>query len=228
LYLQLQTILHTGSQAILYPVLILLIGFVLYALVKVGVLIAEWVRERRYFKTDMPAFLHELKDAGVDQMEQRVKSSGLLKSQQKLLLTIFENRDLDEESRWALAKELLLGEKDMRSRRVARNMTFSKVAPMVGLMGTLIPLGPGIVAFGQGDASTMSSAMLIAFDTTVAGLVAAAILYLVARIRRRWYAQYDSAIEAGVTSLLEKIDRMPEEQRVSVPASEGEGEVQAA
>ncbi len=211
---QLQNILHIGSQVLLYPVFIILILLVIYAVVQVGMLIAEAVRERRYFKVDMPKFLHDIKNADVDQMEDAVRNSGLLKSQQEMILTIFHNRDLDEEARWALAKKLLLAEKGSRQKIAARNVSFSRIAPMVGLMGTLIPLGPGIVAFGQGQGAIMANAMMVAFDTTVTGLVAAALLYGVARIRQRWYAEYDATLEAGVTALLEKIDGMSDEQRV--------------
>ena len=75
-------------------------------------------------------------------------------------------------------------------------------------MGTLIPLGPGIVALGQGDTATLSGSLLVAFDTTVAGLIVAAVVLVIAKIRRRWYDQYMSALEAAVTTLLERIDLM--------------------
>lgn len=39
---------------------------------------------------------------------------------------------------------------------------------MLGLLGTLIPLGPGIIALGQGDTQTLSTSLLTAFDTTIA------------------------------------------------------------
>ena len=58
---------------------------------------------------------------------------------------------------------------------------------MFGLMGTLIPLGPGLIALGQGDTKTLSDSLLIAFDTTIAGLVAGAIAYVVSGIRKSWY-----------------------------------------
>ena len=77
---------------------------------------------------------------------------------------------------------------------------------MLGLMGTLIPLGPGLVSLGQGDTLTLSSSLLIAFDTTVAGLVVAFVTFIITRIRRRWYDNYLSALDASVTTILEKVD----------------------
>ena len=61
---------------------------------------------------------------------------------------------------------------------------------MFGLMGTLIPLGPGLIALGQGDTKTLSSSLLIAFDTTVAGLISAAVSYIISSVRNRWYEEY--------------------------------------
>lgn len=51
----------------------------------------------------------------------------------------------------------------------------AKLGPMFGLLGTLIPLGPGIVALGQGDTVTLSESMNVAFDTTIAGVISAAV-----------------------------------------------------
>lgn len=74
---------------------------------------------------------------------------------------------------------------------------------MLGLLGTLIPLGPGIIALGQGDTYTLSKSLLTAFDTTIAGLVAAALAIVVSAIRRRWYREYGSVLEALCTEVLE-------------------------
>ena len=59
----------------------------------------------------------------------------------------------------------------------------ARLAPMFGLLGTLIPLGPGIIALGQGDTQTLSPSLLTAFDTTIAGLSAAAVCLVVTSLR---------------------------------------------
>jgi biopolymer transport protein ExbB/TolQ len=66
---------------------------------------------------------------------------------------------------------------------------------MAGLLGTLIPLGPGIIALGQGDTYTLSASLLTAFDTTIAGLAAAGVCLVVHSVRSRWYAAYMSDLE---------------------------------
>jgi hypothetical protein len=80
----------------------------------------------------------------------------------------------------------------------------TKIAPMLGLMCTLIPLGPGIVAMGNGNVNQLSTSLLIAFDGTVVGLVAAVVAMLVSAVRKRWYAQYITSLEALMTTVLDK------------------------
>ena len=72
----------------------------------------------------------------------------------------------------------------MLDNRVKITDLIAKVAPMLGLMGTLIPLGPGIVAIGEGDVQVLAESLLIAFDTTVLGLIVAAVALCVSTIRK--------------------------------------------
>lgn len=72
-------------------------------------------------------------------------------------------------------------------RRIERADFITRLAPMLGLMGTLIPLGPGLAALGDGDVKILSTAMSVAFDTTVLGLLAGMIGFVISRLRKRWY-----------------------------------------
>jgi len=74
---------------------------------------------------------------------------------------------------------------------------------MAGLLGTLIPLGPGIIALGQGDTLTLSQSMLTAFDTTIAGLIAAGICLVVHSFRTHWYRGYMSDLETLVDCVVD-------------------------
>ncbi|MEH6472306.1 MAG: MotA/TolQ/ExbB proton channel family protein [Halopseudomonas sp.] len=72
-------------------------------------------------------------------------------------------------------------------RRVERSDFVTRLGPMLGLMGTLIPLGPGLAALGLGDFGQLTSAITIAFDTTVLGLLVGMTGFVISRLRRRWY-----------------------------------------
>ena len=82
---------------------------------------------------------------------------------------------------------------------------------MFGLLGTLIPLGPGIIALGRGDTYTLSTSLLTAFDTTAAGLLAAAAAFVISAVRKRWYANYMSALEMAMECILEVTKEEQEE-----------------
>ena len=77
-------------------------------------------------------------------------------------------------------------------RRIERADFITRLSPMLGLMGTLIPLGPGLAALGEGELRILTTAMTVAFDTTVVGLLAGMIGFVLSRLRRRWY---DTAID---------------------------------
>lgn len=72
-------------------------------------------------------------------------------------------------------------------RRIERADILARVAPMLGLMGTLIPLGPGIAALGRGEFEILARAVSVAFDTTVIGLAVGILGFVIGRFRRRWY-----------------------------------------
>ena len=202
----LSDLLHVVAQALLAPDIILLLLFIAYALFCIGSLIAEALTERRYFNVVMPAFLKELMDAPEQDVEGVIKKSGLLKRQKEALLTVYEYRDLPGDALLALVKRTVSEEESRYDRIVGRDNTAARVAPMLGLMGTLIPLGPGIQALGNADTAALSSSLLVAFDTTVAGLVVAAVCLVVGKIRSIWYEDYLSALDAAMATLLEKIE----------------------
>ena len=68
--------------------------------------------------------------------------------------------------------------------------TLAKMGPMLGLMGTLIPMGPALVGLSKGDIASMAYNMQVAFATTVVGLFAAAIGVITQQTKRRWF-MYD-------------------------------------
>lgn len=81
-------------------------------------------------------------------------------------------------------------------RRLDRADLTARVGPMLGLMGTLIPLGPGLAALGDGNVQILSVAMRVAFDTTVLGLLIGVLGFSLGRLRRRWYDELLDELEA--------------------------------
>jgi biopolymer transport protein ExbB/TolQ len=114
------------------------------------------------------------------------------------------NMGLSDDDLFALAKTEIAKVDDRYKRTLSWTEQVTKIAPMVGLMCTLIPLGPGIVAMGEGNVTQLSMSLLIAFDGTVAGLVAAVVALVVTAVRKRWYNQYLLVLESFMTCVLDK------------------------
>lgn len=80
-------------------------------------------------------------------------------------------------------------------RRLERSDLLSRIPPMLGLMATIIPLGPGLAALGQGNPAQLASAVTVAFDATVLGLVAGIAGLVIGKLRRRWYEELLESLE---------------------------------
>ena len=76
-----------------------------------------------------------------------------------------------------------------------------KLGPMLGLMGTLIPMGPALVGLAAGDISSMAYNMQVAFATTVVGMLIAAVGVATLQVRQRWYARELNNLEYVKTML---------------------------
>lgn len=64
----------------------------------------------------------------------------------------------------------------------------TRIAPMLGLVATMIPMGPALKALADGQIADVSHNLAVAFSAVILALIAAALTYWVAHVRRRWYA----------------------------------------
>lgn len=74
----------------------------------------------------------------------------------------------------------------------------TRVAPMLGLVATMIPMGPALKALADGQLADVSRNLMVAFSAVILALIAAAITYWVVNVRRRWYAADLARIEKGM------------------------------
>ena len=111
---------------------------------------------------------------------------------------------MDGDTREIYASQLLFEEEEHYQKYLRWPQMISKLGPMFGLLGTLVPLGPGLMALGQGDTQALSQSLLTAFDTTAAGVVIAAIALVIAQMRKQWYRRYSQALESMMEVILDK------------------------
>lgn len=62
-----------------------------------------------------------------------------------------------------------------------------KFGPILGLMGTLIPMGPALAGLSTGDIASMAYNMQVAFATTVLGLFSGAVGFILLQVKQRWF-----------------------------------------
>lgn len=71
----------------------------------------------------------------------------------------------------------------------------SRTAPMLGLVATMIPMGPALLALTRNEGTTMGENLAVAFSSVILSLVAASICFFILTIRRRWLLEELRRIE---------------------------------
>jgi biopolymer transport protein ExbB/TolQ len=196
--------LHAIASTLQSPVMAFLIGALAITLFMLGSLVVEMFTERRHLKVKLPELADRIAQGG--NLKATIESSGLLKRQRAALKELASHPTLTPAAREALAIRLIAKEKARYGNILRITDLIVRLGPMIGLLGTLIPLGPGIIALGYGDTQTLSLSIQTAFDTTVAGLTSAAVSYVISDIRKKWYADYMASLEMIAECVLEVLD----------------------
>lgn len=185
------------------PVKIVLIVMFVVSIIMIGELIAEWL-QRRYIDIKVAKVIDAIKN-GNENIVNIVMQSKILNSQKDLLLEVLNHKDLSKEMIENLAVSLLDNYDRQQNIKIKRTDLIVKLGPAFGLLGTLIPLGPGIIALAQGDTATLSYSLLAAFDTTVIGLISGSICTVLSMIRRNWYNKDKIMLTLIMEAIVESI-----------------------
>lgn len=175
-------ILFWISTGLLVPVVVLLILFFLRSLLLLGNFFGQYLQTRktdRVFREKILNLTSETVGEFRRELPENPKSPLL-----KTLTLLMDSADNRPRRQLLLSDYEVAAEKDM-----ALSKTLSKMGPMLGLMGTLIPMGPALVGLSTGDISSMAYNMQVAFATTVVGLFSAAIGFITQQVKQRWYTQ---------------------------------------
>lgn len=196
--------LNVISQSLLIPVIVILLIFVVYAVITLGGLISEYTSRKKISANTIKDLIYDISASENSEEVKKVISESIIpKSQKNILIELASSESLKEKSRQALANKYIESEENHIDKIVEKTDIVTRIGPTLGLMGTLIPMGPGLAALGSGDVNALSQAIIVAFDTTVVGIGAGAVGYLVSKIRRRWYDDYLSNLDALSDAILE-------------------------
>jgi len=175
-------ILYWISTGLLAPVIVILIFLFIRALVLSGSFFGQYLSIRKSSATVEKA-LDGVTRENVDTVLERLPRQSTLPVVQ-YIRQIVENKDKPAEVQRLLSEFEIAADKDLSVSKM-----LSKLGPMLGLMGTLIPMGPALAGLASGDIASMARNMQVAFATTVTGLVAAAVGYVSQQVKQRWYLQ---------------------------------------
>ncbi len=200
--------LNVVSQSLQIPVIIFLLIFAIFAIFAFGGLISDYSSRVKLTRQYKEKLIFSLANASsVSELTNIVTGSQIYDSQKEVLLKIINAHSLSCDSREAWALNLIEEEEVMMAKSLEKVDIVTRIGPTLGLMGTLIPMGPGLAALGSGDVSTLANAIIVAFDTTVVGIGAGAIAYVISKVRRRWYEEYSSNLQLFVNAVLENLNK---------------------
>jgi len=177
--------MYAISTSLLYPVILALIILVVYSVMEAGAFLAESAKRKRNFEEFRNLKSESWQDflKSLSKIRLNTLTRGFVSELSKLNPNRRDVEKLIEEYELKVAKKL----------EIPR--IFSRIGPMLGLMGTLIPLGPAMIALSQGNIQELATNLITAFATTVLGLIVGGTGYALFVIRKRWYLEDLSDIE---------------------------------
>jgi len=173
----LQGLLYTISTAFLPPVLAAVLAVFLYTTYRVGRFLSE-AQDHRRNRREMEAFLAERRGPG------EFLAAGWRGELRAFRQALEQHRDSP-----ALFEKKVVDLENRMRRRVERLGILARTGPILGLVGTLIPLQPALAGLARGDMQTMGANLLIGFTTTVLGLITGGACYAMSVALRNWYQQ---------------------------------------
>jgi biopolymer transport protein ExbB/TolQ len=97
------------------------------------------------------------------------------------------------------AIENALADYELRiQRRLDRTRMLVRAGPALGLMGTLIPLAPGLSSLGKGNFSELAGDLKVAFAATVIGILVGTGAFVLTLVRTRVYTEDLAGLERAV------------------------------
>lgn len=176
------------STGLLVPVIILLLVLFGRALLLLGTFFGQYMNMRKLHGT----VISEMENLTVDNVS---SLSTRLPVQTSSLLLSYIHRMLNAQGSHAQINRLLSQYEIAADKDMGISKTLSKLGPVLGLMGTLIPMGPALVGLSTGDIASMAYNMQVAFATTVVGLFSGAVGVVTLQVKKRWHMQELTQLE---------------------------------
>lgn len=173
-------ILYWVSTGLMIPVIALLLIAFVRSLALLGGFFSLYISRLKYEKA-LQTFLKAI----------RMDGKSITSHQQELQANTMVHRYVSElveaNGDQAYTHKLLADFETAAEKELGVSKTLGRMGPMLGLMGTLIPMGPALLGLASGDIASMAQNMQVAFSTTVVGLFAGGVGYVTQMVKQRWF-----------------------------------------
>ncbi len=90
-------------------------------------------------------------------------------------------------------------------KQLEKQRIVTRIAPMLGLVATMIPMGPALKALADGNIQGISENLVIAFAAVIFGLMTASITFWTASVKKRWFVSELNDLQTYLTKKEVKI-----------------------
>ena len=195
---ELQRIIYDASRILLWPVLVATVICFVWVLIELGFLLYElWLRFRYRDLDALEARTLKARKAFEDG-KPRTAYRYLQENNYSIVVSRFLFdliRNYQTERLAAKPLKLLQEYEFYTLKRLERTRILVRIGPMLGLMGTLIPLSPALLGLATGHTTNLLFNITTAFSVTVIGLLIGGLAFVISIVRDRMYAQDVSDME---------------------------------
>ncbi|WP_072681323.1 MotA/TolQ/ExbB proton channel family protein [Arcobacter sp. LA11] len=158
----LENLMYEVSNTFLAPILILIVLLFIYSIFEIGVFFTQWFKRKKSEKN----YKKFLKNEQFEFIKGYAIVNYLVNSGFNSL------EDLEVHA----------------YKKLQNTSIITRVAPMLGLVATMIPMGPALKALSSGNVQGISENLIIAFAAVIFALITASITYWITTVRKGWYA----------------------------------------
>lgn len=158
----LEALMYEVSNTFLTPVLLLIIALFLYSIFQTGIFFAQMYKRKRNL-SNYNVYLSK-------QIDNTIHGYPIM----KYLITKGFSSIEDIEI--------------YAHKRLENTSIVTRISPMLGLVATMIPMGPALKALSAGNIQGISENLIIAFAAVIFALITSSITYWITSVRKRWYA----------------------------------------
>lgn len=168
----LENLMYQISGLFLTPVLIAIIALFFYAIFVLGDFITQWVIRKKNLELYIEGInnFQYMNDTNKSSEQSKVKGYDLFN-----FASVQKSYSEDTLSVFAI--------KNLEALRIV-----TRVAPMLGLVATMIPMGPALKSLANGNIQGISENLVVAFSAVIFGLLIASVTFWMAAVRKRWLA----------------------------------------